>query len=140
MRVLDERELERLKRRLVIADTSVLLLIAEGIDVIGQIEEMGGLCAVTPSVLRELERISEEQSKRGRAARLVLPIVLEQCPILNANLERRTDDDIVSIALRYGLAVATADKGLRRRLLRKVPTIYYREAQRRLYSEDFFAY
>ncbi|UXD21402.1 SSU processome protein Utp24 [Ignicoccus pacificus DSM 13166] len=126
-------------RRYVLVDTSILLLLGEGIDVIDQLESFGCKCVVTRSVLRELEKHEKNGGKRGRSARLAKRIIEQRCFILETDLNyKRADDELCEIALRYGVPVATADMGLRRRLLRKVPTFYYRESQRRVMSDDYW--
>ena len=128
-----------MKERIALFDTSALMLYIEGIDPIGQVESMGLKCAVLDKVIRELERLSKETGKRGKAARLALSIVKSKCIIIKYfGNKKHTDDAIVEVALERGIPVVTADRGLRRRLLRKVPTIYYRESQRRFLSEDYF--
>jgi len=133
-------EVERLKDRIVLVDTSLLLFLGEGIDVVDQIEELGGICVVPVSVIEELEKLASLAGKRSASARLALNVVKKRCRLLPIRYAKHADDDIIAIALKHRIAVATADKGLRRRLLRKVPTLYLREGQRRVYSEDFFAY
>ena len=140
MKILTKHELSKFGKRAALVDTSLLLLIGEGVDVFEQLKDFGAVCVVPSSVLEELKRLAAERSKRGRSARLALSLIEKNCFLITDRIAKRADDDIVELALKYGLSVATADMGLRRRLLRKVPTIYYREAQRRLYSEDFFAY
>ena len=126
-------------RRFVIVDTSLLLLLAEGVAVIDQLEEWGYTCLVTPTVLKELKRLSGSKGKKGKASLLALKIVEKKCKLLEVGGEYRwADDEIAEISLRYGLPVATADRGLRRRLRGRVPTLYYRESQRRVERDDSF--
>ena len=126
-------------KRYALVDTSVLMLYANGVDVIGQLEEMGLKCLVLDKVIKELEKLTLEGGKRGKAAKLALSIASKRCKILEYNgVNKHTDDAIVEVALKYALPVVTADMGLRKRLLRRVPTIYYRESQNRLMSEDYF--
>ena len=128
-----------MKERIALFDTSALMLYIEGVDPIGQVERMGLKCAVLDKVIEELERLSKETGKRGKAARLALSIAKSKCLVLKySGNKRHTDDAIVEVALEKCIPVVTADSGLRRRLLRKVPTIYYRESQTRFMSEDYF--
>ncbi len=128
-----------MKERIALFDTSALMLYIEGIDSIEQVESMGLKCAVLDKVVEELKRLSEEATKRGRAARLALSIIKSKCLVIKyLGKKKHTDDAIVEVALEKGIPVVTADRGLRRRLLRKVPTIYYRESQRRFLSDDYF--
>ncbi len=138
MKKLEPKDLERMRGRIALVDTSLLMLLADGIDVLDQLESRGAICVVPKSVLEELKRHASSPGRKGRAAKLVLSIIENRCYLLDERIEKHTDDDIVALALKYKLAVATADKGLRRRLLRKVPTLYLREGQRRIFSEDFF--
>lgn len=140
MKELRNEDLKRLKRRLVLVDTSLLMLLGEGINVLEQLMDLGAICVVPISVLEELKKLASRGGPRGRKADLVLRVIENDCMLLRERLAKHTDDDIVALALKYGLAVATADVELRRRILRKVPTLYYRESQRRVFSEDFFPY
>ncbi len=87
---------------------------------------------VTPSVLFELEKHTKGLGKKRIASRWALEMVKHECVLLEIEPKKRADDEIVECALNYRLPVATADVELRRRVLRKVPTIYYRESERRL--------
>jgi rRNA-processing protein FCF1 len=90
-------------------------------------------------VLEELKRHAGGGGKKGRAARLALRVVEEKCLMLKDGLPyRRADDELVELSLRYGVPVATADLKLRKRLLRRSPTFYYRESQRRIMSDDYW--
>ena len=116
----------------VLVDTSILMLINKGIDVISFLKEEGCKCLVTPSVLLELEKHARSVGKKRVAAKWALEVVKRECSVLDVERKKRADDEIVESALRFHLPVATADVGLRRKVLRKVPTIYYRESQHRL--------
>ncbi len=87
---------------------------------------------LTPSVIKELEKHASSVGKKRLAARWALDVIENVCYVLEMETERRADDEIVKAALTYRLPVATADVELRRRVLRKVPTIYFRESQNRL--------
>jgi len=126
-------------RRFVLVDTSLLLLMIEGIPVLQQLEEMGYSCLVTPLVIKELTKLSKSNDKRGRASRFALRVVERKCNlIVTQGNYKLADDEIVEIVSRYGIPVATADKGLRRRVRGRVPTLYYRESQRRIEVDDNF--
>ncbi len=139
MKVIEVEELSKEPKRYVLVDTSILLLLGEGVAVLEQLEEYGCKCVVTKSVIKELEKHASKPGKKGRNAKLSLKIAEMKCLLLNYDKEfKRADDELVEIALKYGVPVATADLGLRRRLLRKVPTFYYRESQRRVMSDDYW--
>jgi len=140
LKELRNEDLERLKRRLVLVDTSLLMLLGEGVNVLEQLMDFGAICLIPMSVLEELKKLASQGRPRGRKAKLALRIIENECVLLKERLAKHTDDDIVALALKYGLAVATADVELRRRVLRKVPTLYFRKSQRRVFSEDFFPY
>ncbi len=128
-----------MKVRVALFDTSALMLYLEGIDVIEQVEKMGLKCAILDKVFEELKKLSEEPGKKGKAARLALDIVRSKCITMKyQGRKKHTDDAIVETAIKMRIPVVTADMELRRRLLRRVPTIYYRESQRRFMSDDYF--
>ena len=139
MKRLSVEELVRRPKRYALVDTSILLLLAEGVSALDQLEESGCRCVITPKVLEELQRHVRRGGKRGRAARLALEVIGNRCYFLEVDSNaKRADDELVEISTRYRVPVATADLKLRKKLLRRVPTFYYRENQRRIVSDDYY--
>jgi len=130
---------ERLAR--VIFDTSILLLLYDGVDVFGEAEELLGSkpeCVVPKPVVEELKRLLDAKSiHKRRAAQLALT-ALERygCRVAETGSEE-ADDAIVEIVSRDCRAIAaTADTELRRRLREKgLPNIYYRRSRHGLMIE-----
>ncbi len=122
----------------VVLDTNVLLLFGQGIDVFSEIAAAMDekFSFVVPElVLKELEALAAKKSKDGRAAKLGYAIVqrkLQKQPLMARLLfgnkeiplktvpcsETHADDAILRIA-EDGAIVATLDKALQRRLLKK---------------------
>ncbi|ABM80306.1 PIN domain-containing protein [Hyperthermus butylicus] len=130
----------RLRR--VIFDTSMLMLLYDGVDVFGQVEELLDAkpeCIVPRPVVDELQRLasSGQSLRQRRAARLALhAIELRGCKIVETT-DVSADDAILELALSDPVAiVATADGELRRRLREKgLPNIYYRRSRHGLMLE-----
>lgn len=130
-----------MKKR-VILDTSILLLLYDGVDVFGDIRsvlEANPECIVPRHVVNELEKlISSKSIHKRKAAQLALSIVEKQCRIVDVESVDKTDDAIIKLVLSdRDSIVATADNELRRRLreLGK-PNIYYRRSRRSLMLES----
>ena len=138
MKEIDEAELANRPQRYVLVDTSLLMLMIEGVAVLDQLEEFGKKCVVTTSVLKELERHLSKGGRKARAARLALEIVKRKCFHLPTRGSKIADEEIKEIALEYRVAVATADIRMRKGLLRRIPTFYYRESQARVEYDSFF--
>ncbi|ALU12504.1 hypothetical protein EYM_04585 [Ignicoccus islandicus DSM 13165] len=138
MKEISVRDIESSPRSYVLVDTSVLMLIEERANVLEDLTSRGLKCVVTTTVLRELEKLSKMGGRKGLAARLALKVVQSSCYVLPTEGRKWADEELVDIALRYSVPVATADLELRRKLLRKVPTFYYRKTQRRMESDDYF--
>jgi rRNA-processing protein FCF1 len=127
--------------RRVAYDTSMLMLLYEGVSVF---EQAGDLlasnpeCIVPRAVLEELRRIAEngEGLHRRRAARLALQAVETRCRVVET-VASSADDALIELALRDpSLIVATADNELRRRLRELgLPNIYYRRSRHGLMLE-----
>ena len=102
----------------VLVDTSLLLLCAErGRDYLSLIEDKLGeklIYYVPSTVLRELERLRMEGGKRGRAADVAWEIAggLQTVEAGDAGADR----SLGLLAIRHGMAVATVDRALARRL------------------------
>jgi rRNA-processing protein FCF1 len=103
--------------REVLLDTNALLLPHQSrIDIFAELERLGfGKPLVVKGVLRELESIAATGSPRDKtAARIGLELATTRCEILPG--EGAVDDLLVKVAVERGSAVATNDKGLKRRL------------------------
>ncbi len=131
---------KRIKRKVgVLLDTNMLVLIADGINILDQIEERLAIrpryIVLTP-VLEELRRIaSNSRPSVARKARFVLEFVKKYCDIVDIDINeyRDVDELLIKYALRHGYAVATNDKELRRRLRENgIPEIYIREESMRI--------
>ncbi len=128
--------MHRPRLRRAVYDTSALMLLAEGVRVFDDVEELLEAkpeCIVLKPVLEELEKHASSRSvRKRRAARLALSIVEKRCRIVDFGAGMLADDAIVEYVLRDGEAIAvTADTGLHRRLLRLgIPHVYYREERR----------
>ena len=128
--------------RRVILDTSILMLLYNGVQVFDEIEELllsKPECIVPRSVVKELEKISKSSDKtlhQRRAARLALEALEKKgCRVIETGLS--ADDAIIELATRLRDAiVATADNELRRRLRELgLPNIYYRRSRHGLMLE-----
>ncbi len=129
-----------MKRRVII-DTSILLLLYEGVRVFDDIEEILETypeCVVPRHVIIELKKLANSKKVHKRkAAQLALNVVLRLCRVVDVQDAENTDDAIIKLALRETDAiVVTADNELRRRLreLGK-PNIYYRRSRHGLMLE-----
>ncbi len=138
MKVVDLNALKINPRSFVLVDTSILMLIGERPNLLEWLSARGLKCVVTTTVLRELEKLARKAGKKGMNAKLALKVVETQCYLLEVEGKKWADDELVELALKYSVPVATADMGLRRRLLRKVPTFYYRESQNKIVSDDYY--
>ncbi|ACL11672.1 PIN domain-containing protein [Desulfurococcus amylolyticus] len=123
----------------VLLDTNMLLMMANGIPVLEQIEEKlltKPRYIVIKPVYDELVRIVDsEKPSISRRARLALEIVNRYCEIVDyaVNPGETVDDAILRYASENNVVVATNDKELRRRLRsRGLPEIYLREESWRI--------
>lgn len=117
---------EVMKRRPeVLLDTSVFLLIYDGIDIFEKINEaLLAECEFLTlwNIIDELLSLAtRNHGRRGRAARLALNIISKKVKIINTDLKGRTDDIIIKFAeSKRNIYVATADIELKNRLIQKV--------------------
>ena len=130
----------RLGRPTVVLDTNMLMLLHQGVDVIGALEEALNTkprYVVPDLVVEELERIAERGSpKERRAARFAMSVI-ERLGLDVVRVERRpgesVDDALARYAKEHGYIVATSDRELRRKLRRMgVLDAYYRESENRV--------
>ncbi len=130
---------ERLRN--VIYDTSILMLLYDGVDVFEEasstlVSRPG--CIVPRRVVEELERLASTPSTRKRrAASLALREVQRRgCRIVDTS-SPAADDAVVELARLYRDAIpATADRELRRRLREHgIPHLYYKHDRRSLVLE-----
>ncbi|ABN69933.1 SSU processome protein Utp24 [Staphylothermus marinus F1] len=122
------------KKPLILLDTNMLLLIADGINVFEQIEEK--ILAkpeyiVLKPVIEELEKIMNKGNPSlRRKARFALEIAKKFCKIVDIRTMpgEKVDDLLIRYAMQNNAAVATNDRELRKKLREKgIPEIYLRE-------------
>ena len=112
------------KKPEVLLDTSVFLLIYEGIDIFDKINEalLAKCRFLTLShVIDELLALAtRNHGRRGRAARLALNLLSKKVEIVNTDLKGKVDDVIVKfVEMKRDIYVATADVELKNRLIQK---------------------
>jgi len=110
----------------ILLDTSILLMLYEGVDIIEEIENtLGTKCEfyVLIEVLNELRRLSEVGiGWRSKAASMALQYIKGRIKVVEQVLEKNecsdVDEAIVNAAKKYGseFIYATADKELKRKL------------------------
>jgi hypothetical protein len=114
--------LNRVKKIKVLLDTSVLLQVYEGIDVLEKIERaLGTQCEfyVLDAVLDELIRLSQGVGRRGKAARLAISYMRNKVKLITFKGEQGKTDDIIMEFMRRNkgeFVIATNDKKLRKDL------------------------
>lgn len=122
------------RKPIILLDTNMLLLIADGINVFEQIEEKilsKPIYIVLKPVIEELEKlIKKGPPSLRRKARFALEIARRFCKIID--IETKPGEKVDNILIRYALennaAVATNDRELRRKLRDiGIPEIYLRE-------------
>jgi len=137
------------RRCCVVLDTNVLLLLADGVNIFEQIDEiLFTKCEyiILSQVLRELEKIAgSKRNVERRKARYVLSLLREfkdkyNIKILSINDKGYPVDDIlVETALALNCYIASNDKALRSKARRKnIPEIYYREEKGMLEASKEF--
>ena len=122
------------KRPVILLDTNMLLLIASGLNVFEQIEEKLAtrpIYIVLKPIIEELEKLTRKsQPSIRRKAKFALEIAKKYCKIIDieASPKEKVDDIILEYATKHGVAVATNDKELRKKLRENgIPEIYLRE-------------
>ncbi len=122
-------------------DTSVLLLLYEGVRVFEDVEEALEAkpeCIVPEQVVEELKRLAAGGNLRQRrAARLALAVLEKHgCRVVRVDA-RTADEALLRLALEDpGVIVVTADNELRRRLRELgIANVYYRASRRGLMLE-----
>ncbi len=138
-----------MKKCCVVMDTNILLLLADGINVFEQIDDLLLVkCEyIIPSlVLRELEKIVHTgRNIESRKARFVLSILNS----LKAKHDIRiievedynysVDDALIDLALTMRCYIASNDRSLRSKARRRnIPEIYYREEKGMLEASKEF--
>ncbi len=121
-------------RVIVVLDTNMLLLMADGVPVLDNIKEAletEPLFIVLKPVYNELVKLaSSGGNKLRRKARFALEIVEKYCKIVDFELKEgeSVDDGIIRFALENKAIVATNDRELRRKLRALgIPEAYLRE-------------
>lgn len=107
------------RKACVILDTNILIYSAsKPLNIESELRGLGFSRILVPSfVLDELESIGGSKDKRGKFARLALEIAKNFLNVDAAVEGRDVDDKVLHLAKSEGCAVATADAGLRRRLV-----------------------
>ena len=125
----------------VVYDTSVLMLLYDGVDVFEEAGRVLGskpACVILTQVVEELRRLASSRSVRKRRAAAMALRELERrgCKVVEAG-GVDVDDAIVRYASSNCRAiVATADRELRRRLReRGLPHLFYKADRRSLVLE-----
>ncbi len=138
-----------MRRCCVIIDTNMLLLIAEGIDIFEEIDELlltkCEYIIPTP-VIRELEKIAQSKSNvEKRRARFVLSMINNLKSKYNIKIIEidcsgyNVDDILIDLAISMKCYIASNDKGLRSKARkRNIPEIYYREEKGMLEASKEF--
>jgi rRNA-processing protein FCF1 len=133
------------QRPIVVLDTNMLLLMADGVPVLDNIREQletEPLFVVIKPVYDELIRLlMEGESKVRKKAKFALEIVNTFCTIVD--YPRRegesVDDAIIRYAQENKAIVATSDRELRRKLrAHGIPSAYLREESMRVIVEHYF--
>jgi SSU processome protein Utp24 len=132
------------KKPVVVLDTNMLMLMAEGIPVLDHIREeleSEPRFIVIKPVYNELLKLANTSSnKTRRKALFAIEIVEKFCEIVEYDLRNgeKVDDAILRYALENRAIVATNDKTLRARLREVgVPEAYFREEARRIKIEGY---
>lgn len=102
----------------VLIDTNILLAVADGFDLFGQLqEEYPDLTpAVTQGTLRELKNLKNTGTgAQKRAAALAEQLVSRQHLNIVPQSVTHVDDALLAIATLRGSVIATQDKGLQQR-------------------------
>ncbi len=125
-----------MKDTTILLDTSVLLLLYEGIDVFERISDaLLTKCkyVTLSSVVEELMRLSQvSHGRKGRAARLALTAIPKHVEVIDVVSRGSADEDIINYVNKYRyIYVATADRGLKERLMGMgIKVIFYRRSKR----------
>jgi len=120
----------------VLLDTSVFLLLYEGVDIFERISDvLLTKCryVTLSSVVEELIRLSQvSHGRRGRAARLALSAIPKYVEVIDVVSRGSADEDIVNYVSKHrDIYVATADRGLKERLMGMgIKVIFYRRSKR----------
>jgi len=134
------------KRPIVVFDTNMLLLMADGVAVLDHIEEeleTKPRCVVIKPVYDEICRIASSSNSvllRKRAL-LALKLVNEFCEVVDYKLLNHEDVDsaIVRFALENNAIVASNDRELRKKLRKLgIPEAYFREESKRVKVDGYY--
>jgi len=124
---------------IVLVDTSILLLISEGLASLEDfIQSVQGCRIIVPDfVVEELKKLALQGGKRGKLASWALSNIIPRFEVVESGVEVNTvDDALLFLAQRLGASIATADAELRGRARhRSLRTIYYWAAKRCFISD-----
>jgi len=132
------------RRPVVIFDTNMFMLMAEGVPVIEWIEELIDTKPVVlcpEGVFKELESLTEQGGALGRRASFARELALRYCERRERYETGSVDKEIIAVAVQEKekgstVIVATSDRSLRKALREiGISTIFYRESQDKLEIE-----
>lgn len=111
-----------MERQYVLIDTNLLVAVADGFDLFGQLEQE--FPHLTPTIvegtLNELKTLQNEGTgAEKRAAKLAQELVTRQHLNIVPQSVNHVDDALLALALKTGSVIATQDKALQRRARRE---------------------
>ncbi|HEC88198.1 MAG TPA: hypothetical protein ENI52_02660 [Thermoplasmata archaeon] len=119
--------------RAVVLDTNALMMPYQyGINIEKELTRLLGICRiiVPRTVVEEIEKLSEEEGKIGRAAKLGLSIIKKRGFRL-METENMGDDGVLETAIKMDAAILTNDKELKNKARElNLPIIYLRGGTR----------
>ena len=134
------------RRLIILVDTNLLIYMAQGLvtpSMILDAVERSYALVVCEQVIRELATLSEQAPKAS--TRRLSKRALDLLGMLNACVAECPGEEADDAILLYALSlarsgapvlIATSDRGLRRRARSHgIPTLYYRESERRLEAD-----
>ena len=139
----------RVRKCCVIIDTNILLLLADGLNVFEQIDELLlTKCEyIIPSiVIGEINKIASSGKNKLKRKALASLQLLERLKekyairIVEINtIGFSVDDTLIDLAVSMGCYIASNDRGLRAKARRRsIPEIYYREEKGMLEASKEF--
>lgn len=119
--------------RAVVLDTNALMMPYQyGINIEKELTRLLGICRiiVPRTVVEEIEKLSEQEGKTGRAAKLGLSIIKKRGFRL-VETENVGDDGVLETAIKMDAAILTNDKELKNKARElSLPVIYLRGGTR----------
>lgn len=119
--------------RAVVLDTNALMMPYQyGINIEKELTRLLGICRIIipRTVVEEIEKLSEQEGKIGRAAKLGLSIIKKRGFRL-VETENMGDDGVLETAIKMDAAILTNDKELKNKARElNLPIIYLRGGTR----------